>query len=144
MAEEGEGVESWVQCDRCNKWRRVPKNVADALDEDAPWCAPAGRGHGAHALRNNIARSLPLGHSTLLLPSHHRYCEHNPLKQFASCKVAQELTDEEIDQEMHEVRVCGGARRRALLVAAPPPPPVLCALPPSCSFVRPDCASPPI
>ena len=29
--------ESWVQCDSCTKWRRVPKALADALDEDAPW-----------------------------------------------------------------------------------------------------------
>lgn len=30
---------------------------------------------------------------------HHRYCEHNPNKAFASCSVAQELTNEEIDAE---------------------------------------------
>lgn len=28
----------WVQCDRCNKWRRVPKRVADTLEDDATWC----------------------------------------------------------------------------------------------------------
>lgn len=27
----------WVQCDRCNKWRRVPKDVADGLVDDAEW-----------------------------------------------------------------------------------------------------------
>jgi hypothetical protein len=112
---EAEGVESWVQCDRCNKWRRVPKNVADALDEDAPWYAPDERGgraktpHTQHRARSTL-------HNTHSRPSlspssshPNRYCEHNPLKQFASCKVAQELTDEEIDQEMHEASV-GGAR----------------------------------
>ena len=30
-------VQSWAQCDRCNKWRRIPKVVADELNEDAPW-----------------------------------------------------------------------------------------------------------
>lgn len=29
--------ESWVQCDRCNQWRRVPHEVADALQENEPW-----------------------------------------------------------------------------------------------------------
>lgn len=29
--------ESWVQCDSCSKWRRVPKVLADALDEETPW-----------------------------------------------------------------------------------------------------------
>ena len=28
---------AWVQCDNCSKWRRVPKSVADALDDDTPW-----------------------------------------------------------------------------------------------------------
>ena len=28
---------TWVQCDRCNKWRRVPKALADSLDEEKPW-----------------------------------------------------------------------------------------------------------
>lgn len=30
-------IDSWVQCDRCDKWRRIPQAVAEGLDEDAPW-----------------------------------------------------------------------------------------------------------
>ena len=30
-------VTSWAQCDRCNKWRRIPKSVADELKDDSPW-----------------------------------------------------------------------------------------------------------
>lgn len=29
--------ESWVQCDGCSKWRRVPKQLADELRDDTPW-----------------------------------------------------------------------------------------------------------
>ena len=29
--------DSWVQCDSCNKWRRIPAIVADQLDENVPW-----------------------------------------------------------------------------------------------------------
>ena len=29
--------DSWVQCDSCNKWRRIPAAVADQLDENVPW-----------------------------------------------------------------------------------------------------------
>lgn len=30
-------VDSWVQCDKCSKWRRVPKGVVDALGDDDEW-----------------------------------------------------------------------------------------------------------
>ncbi|KAK9868684.1 hypothetical protein WJX84_008524 [Apatococcus fuscideae] len=31
---------SWVQCDRCDKWRRLSEATAEALEEDVPWyCA---------------------------------------------------------------------------------------------------------
>ncbi|KAK9809740.1 hypothetical protein WJX73_001840 [Symbiochloris irregularis] len=29
--------DSWVQCDQCRQWRRVPKPLAESLDDDAPW-----------------------------------------------------------------------------------------------------------
>ena len=29
--------ESWVQCDSCNKWRRIPAVLADKLEDDVPW-----------------------------------------------------------------------------------------------------------
>lgn len=29
--------ESWVQCDSCNKWRRIPAVLADELDDNVPW-----------------------------------------------------------------------------------------------------------
>jgi len=29
--------ESWVQCDSCNKWRRIPAVLADKLDDNVPW-----------------------------------------------------------------------------------------------------------
>lgn len=35
--EEGQDLESWVQCDRCTKWRRIPAAVAEALEDDSPW-----------------------------------------------------------------------------------------------------------
>ena len=30
--------QTWVQCDRCTKWRRMPQVLADSLDEEAHWC----------------------------------------------------------------------------------------------------------
>ncbi|KAJ9531590.1 hypothetical protein QJQ45_014945 [Haematococcus lacustris] len=37
-AQEDDGlVDSWVACDRCSKWRRVPKAVAQSISEDASW-----------------------------------------------------------------------------------------------------------
>eukprot|EP00887_Chlorella_sp_A99_P003835 scaffold11.g3835.t1 len=30
-------MQTWVACDRCEKWRRVPKELADGLAEDAKW-----------------------------------------------------------------------------------------------------------
>lgn len=30
-------ADNWVQCDRCTKWRRVPKRVTDALEDDVKW-----------------------------------------------------------------------------------------------------------
>ena len=29
--------DSWVQCDSCNKWRRIPAVLADKLEDDAQW-----------------------------------------------------------------------------------------------------------
>ena len=29
--------ESWVQCDSCNNWRRIPAVLADKLDDNVPW-----------------------------------------------------------------------------------------------------------
>lgn len=31
-------ITSWVACDSCNKWRRIPKAVAESLQDDAGWC----------------------------------------------------------------------------------------------------------
>ncbi len=62
--------ESWVQCDSCNKWRRIPALLADKLEDDAQW-----------------------------------HCQDNPNAAFASCGVAQELTNEEIDQEEEDEQV---------------------------------------
>jgi hypothetical protein len=89
--------ESWVQCDSCNKWRRIPALLADKLEDDAQW-----------------------------------HCQDNPNAAFASCGVAQELTNEEIDQEeedeqvrapppcmrpMHAARHCSSSRRHAAMHA---------------------------
>lgn len=30
-------TDSWVACDRCSKWRRVPASLAETLSDDAPW-----------------------------------------------------------------------------------------------------------
>ena len=32
--------DAWVQCDSCEKWRRVPKEVSERLGEDEQWCVP--------------------------------------------------------------------------------------------------------
>ena len=37
-------AQTWVQCDRCSKWRRLPQILADSLDEEASWCWPFGVG----------------------------------------------------------------------------------------------------
>ena len=33
--------DAWVQCDSCEKWRRVPKEVSERLGEDEQWCVPS-------------------------------------------------------------------------------------------------------
>jgi histone-lysine N-methyltransferase SETD2 len=30
--------DAWVECDSCQIWRRVPKNVSDRLGDDEQWC----------------------------------------------------------------------------------------------------------
>lgn len=37
LSVDNEARDSWVQCDGCNKWRRVPVAVANELSDDAPW-----------------------------------------------------------------------------------------------------------
>ena len=32
--------DSWVCCDSCGKWRRVPQEVANSLDEHTTWWVP--------------------------------------------------------------------------------------------------------
>jgi hypothetical protein len=88
-------ADNWIQCDRCNKWRRVPKQVSDAIDDDAEWYVVVAIAMG---------RSLRMLDADISLC---RYCENNPNRAFASCHVPQELTNEEIDQEAQEVRVRG-------------------------------------
>ena len=33
--------DAWVQCDSCEMWRRVPKEVSERLGEDEQWCVPS-------------------------------------------------------------------------------------------------------
>jgi len=28
---------TWVQCDKCALWRRIPVAIAETLDESTPW-----------------------------------------------------------------------------------------------------------
>ena len=35
--------DAWVQCDHCELWRRVPKEVSERLGDDEQWCAPLSR-----------------------------------------------------------------------------------------------------
>lgn len=30
-------ADNWVQCDSCNKWRRIPVSAAALLDDKDPW-----------------------------------------------------------------------------------------------------------
>lgn len=39
-AAEG-AAQHWIQCDRCNKWRRVAKSVVDGIGDDDAWYAAA-------------------------------------------------------------------------------------------------------
>ena len=32
--------DAWVQCDHCELWRRVPKDVSERLGDDEQWYAP--------------------------------------------------------------------------------------------------------
>ncbi|KAG1676074.1 hypothetical protein FOA52_014939 [Chlamydomonas sp. UWO 241] len=57
-------MDSWICCDACSKWRRIPAAMADTLDDDAQWT-----------------------------------CADNPNRAFASCSMAQELTNEQIDDQ---------------------------------------------
>lgn len=105
--EAGDGHEpalmkdSWVQCDRCEKWRRIPAAVAESLEEETPWCAardglrapfvtldhmPCNSRHPNGGFRTAFATPRPC-----------RYCEHNT-GRFNSCAKPQELSDAEIDE----------------------------------------------
>jgi hypothetical protein len=79
-------IDSWICCDRCGKWRRVPKEMADGLEDDAEW----------YARCTCVKRMIEARDSSTIAC---RYCEFNPNPLFASCNVPQELTNEEIDQE---------------------------------------------
>lgn len=110
--------QTWVQCDRCTKWRRIPQVLADSLDEDAHWCAhfspswmfaqqlhlPAAS--CMLALSCVFQLKLRCINTCLLCCYLCRYCEHNPHKEFASCNIPQELSNEEIDKQLAESEVC--------------------------------------
>lgn len=59
--EEAAVPENWVQCDRCNKWRRIPALLANSLEDNAAWYAP----HVVQGLK--VLASPPLLH-LLTLP----------------------------------------------------------------------------
>ena len=84
-------ADNWIQCDRCNKWRRVPKSVAESILDDAEWYVVVA-----------ILMVRHFGRLDADIPSC-RFCENNPNRAFASCSVPQELTNEEIDQEAQAV-----------------------------------------
>ena len=31
-------ITTWIACDTCNKWRRIPKDLAESVKDDARWC----------------------------------------------------------------------------------------------------------
>ena len=35
--EGGDDADNWVQCDRCNKWRRLSAAEAAKVDSNEPW-----------------------------------------------------------------------------------------------------------
>lgn len=47
--------EAWVQCDRCQKWRRVPASAIELLDAESRWCV------GDPGARRPSGRPLPRG-----------------------------------------------------------------------------------
>jgi hypothetical protein len=110
--------DTWVQCDRCSKWRRIPQMVADGLDEDANWCGLHGRSldvcptaafcMSSHFLEGCCGRSncsyCIVSFSSLCCPCR-RYCEHNPTTGFASCNIPQELSNDEIDRQLADSEV---------------------------------------
>ncbi|KAK9817923.1 hypothetical protein WJX72_004317 [[Myrmecia] bisecta] len=74
MVNPDSAASSWVACDSCGKWRRLPKALVELLEDDAPW-----------------------------------YCEQNPQASLANCDAPQELTNEQIDQEMESSEDEGGS-----------------------------------
>ena len=32
-------ITTWIACDSCNKWRRIRKDLAESVKDDARWCA---------------------------------------------------------------------------------------------------------
>jgi hypothetical protein len=89
---------NWVQCERCQKWRRITNEYADTVDDEVEWWVPAWQEH-------HPAGALLWTHTHPATPCDRscRYCELNPDKQFANCNIPQELTDEQIDQEAAEL-----------------------------------------
>ena len=104
-------TQSWVQCDACEKWRRVPADYATSLSDDEAWCAivscapiaqPLRRGRSAAATGAAAAaaaacqqrRPRPLR----LAPRARRFCANNPDPAHNTCEAPQELSDAEIDR----------------------------------------------
>jgi hypothetical protein len=95
---------TWVQCDACAKWRRIPVSVAETLDDKVKWWVSVcvwRRGGGG------VARRAPASAPAFFFfafshthPHPHRFCKHNTDAAFASCDQPQEKSDDEIDAEL--------------------------------------------
>ena len=89
--------DTWVCCDSCSKWRRIPQVLADSLDEHIPW--------QVMLLKYSLKQpSCPKNDEDITLDFYSsylcscRHCHDNPDPTYNQCDIPQELTDIEIDQ----------------------------------------------
>lgn len=84
-----------VQCDACEKWRRVPADLAESLADDEPWWVLRPRaGRRRRPPRLDAARAP----ADCWPPCRTcRFCANNPDAAHNTCDAPQELTDAEID-----------------------------------------------
>jgi hypothetical protein len=89
--------DTWVCCDGCGKWRRIPQTVAADLDENSPWQVMHISALFTHYFYLQIAQFSPIYFSFVFSPER-RHCKDSPDPIYNSCDVPQELTDTEIDE----------------------------------------------
>lgn len=88
----------WAQCEKCESWRRLPKELQKQVDAQEFWSVLL-------LLMSTFALSLllnsdPTRYKRFVRWHTCRYCPQNPDANYNSCSVPQEMSNEAIDREL--------------------------------------------